>query len=273
MAWRMPACIPPDWRSSSWVPHLHPSLCRGCFPPAHPGPPEPPHLRPLHSLQVSRALASFCIRQSSPPSPSPVLPHGEPWEGEGRDQHPAGGGTATSRFTAFPAAGSPARLPTHRIWHRHSQWSPRLDWLCQRDSCRLPGAVPNSGADGGQRGLRGEGTHTPGPRGAAGTLTVPRSLRSGVFSGSAVCVYSMAAVRAAFSGPFAHKEGFDYRWVEYKGRVPYPRPGTVRGWGAGWGGGATGCPDPNAAPAVLPRSAPARRTTPSCSPPRTSPTR
>ncbi|NXT70112.1 SEM3D protein, partial [Chaetops frenatus] len=49
---------------------------------------------------------------------------------------------------------------------------------------------------------------------------------SGVFSGSAVCTYSMAAVRAAFSGPFAHKEGFDYRWVEYKGRVPYPRPGT-----------------------------------------------
>ncbi|NXM66193.1 SEM3D protein, partial [Serilophus lunatus] len=49
---------------------------------------------------------------------------------------------------------------------------------------------------------------------------------SGIFSGSAVCVYSMAAVRAAFSGPFAHKEGFDYRWVEYKGRVPYPRPGT-----------------------------------------------
>ncbi|NXP26543.1 SEM3D protein, partial [Scytalopus superciliaris] len=49
---------------------------------------------------------------------------------------------------------------------------------------------------------------------------------SGVFSGSAVCVYSMAAVRAAFSGPFAHKEGFDYRWVQYKGRVPYPRPGT-----------------------------------------------
>ncbi|NWS92632.1 SEM3D protein, partial [Toxostoma redivivum] len=49
---------------------------------------------------------------------------------------------------------------------------------------------------------------------------------SGVFSGSAVCIYSMAAVRAAFSGPFAHKEGFDYCWIEYKGRVPYPRPGT-----------------------------------------------
>ncbi|NXF72076.1 SEM3D protein, partial [Sclerurus mexicanus] len=55
------------------------------------------------------------------------------------------------------------------------------------------------------------------------SLVLPHS---GVFSGSAVCVYSMAAVRAAFSGPFAHKEGFDYRWVEYKGRVPYPRPGT-----------------------------------------------
>ncbi|XP_025962378.1 semaphorin-3D-like isoform X1 [Dromaius novaehollandiae] len=52
------------------------------------------------------------------------------------------------------------------------------------------------------------------------------TVSSGVFSGSAVCVYSMAAVRAAFSGPFAHKEGFDYRWAEYKGRVPYPRPGT-----------------------------------------------
>uniref|UniRef100_A0A8C3T8X9 Semaphorin 3D n=1 Tax=Chelydra serpentina TaxID=8475 RepID=A0A8C3T8X9_CHESE len=52
------------------------------------------------------------------------------------------------------------------------------------------------------------------------------TVSSGIFSGSAVCVYSMAAVRAAFSGPFAHKEGADYRWVEYKGRIPYPRPGT-----------------------------------------------
>ncbi|NWR37977.1 SEM3D protein, partial [Tachuris rubrigastra] len=73
---------------------------------------------------------------------------------------------------------------------------------------------------------------------------------SGVFSGSAVCVYSMAAVRAAFSGPFAHKEGFDYRWVEYKGRVPYPRPGTVRGWGALAVGSGTDCPGPYAAPCV-----------------------
>ncbi|NXG53171.1 SEM3D protein, partial [Psilopogon haemacephalus] len=64
------------------------------------------------------------------------------------------------------------------------------------------------------------------PSAAAEQLMAPCLPHSGVFSGSAVCVYSMAAVRAAFSGPFAHKEGFDYRWVEYKGRVPYPRPGT-----------------------------------------------
>ncbi|KAK1161484.1 semaphorin-3D-like [Acipenser oxyrinchus oxyrinchus] len=52
------------------------------------------------------------------------------------------------------------------------------------------------------------------------------SASSAVFKGSAVCVYSMASIRAAFKGPFAHKEGLDYRWVEYKGRIPYPRPGT-----------------------------------------------
>ncbi|XP_053144364.1 semaphorin-3D-like isoform X2 [Hemicordylus capensis] len=52
------------------------------------------------------------------------------------------------------------------------------------------------------------------------------TVSSGIFSGSAVCVYSLAAIRAAFNGPFAHKEGSDYQWVEYKGRIPYPRPGT-----------------------------------------------
>ncbi|KAG2471117.1 SEM3D protein, partial [Polypterus senegalus] len=50
--------------------------------------------------------------------------------------------------------------------------------------------------------------------------------RSSVFKGSAVCVYSMASIRAVFNGPFAHRESLDYRWVEYKGRIPYPRPGT-----------------------------------------------
>lgn len=60
----------------------------------------------------------------------------------------------------------------------------------------------------------------------AATNSSPLS-HSSVFRGSAVCVYSMASIRAAFNGPFAHKEGPDYRWVEYKGRIPYPRPGTV----------------------------------------------
>ncbi|KAJ3602664.1 hypothetical protein NHX12_030413 [Muraenolepis orangiensis] len=49
---------------------------------------------------------------------------------------------------------------------------------------------------------------------------------SAVFRGSAVCVYSMASIRAAFNGPFAHKDGPDYRWQEFRGRIPYPRPGT-----------------------------------------------
>uniref|UniRef100_A0A3P9BRS4 Si:dkey-49n23.1 n=1 Tax=Maylandia zebra TaxID=106582 RepID=A0A3P9BRS4_9CICH len=52
------------------------------------------------------------------------------------------------------------------------------------------------------------------------------STSSSIFRGSAVCVFSMASIRTAFNGPFAHKEGPDYRWVEYKGHIPYPRPGT-----------------------------------------------
>ncbi|KAI2653414.1 Semaphorin-3D [Labeo rohita] len=49
---------------------------------------------------------------------------------------------------------------------------------------------------------------------------------SSIFKGSAVCVYNMEEIRAAFNGPYAHKEGPDHRWVEYEGRIPYPRPGT-----------------------------------------------
>uniref|UniRef100_A0A674N579 Sema domain, immunoglobulin domain (Ig), short basic domain, secreted, (semaphorin) 3bl n=1 Tax=Takifugu rubripes TaxID=31033 RepID=A0A674N579_TAKRU len=49
---------------------------------------------------------------------------------------------------------------------------------------------------------------------------------SNVFQGFAVCVYRMADIREAFNGPFAHKEGPDYRWGAYEGRVPYPRPGV-----------------------------------------------
>nr|XP_056712752.1 semaphorin-3B [Euleptes europaea] len=48
---------------------------------------------------------------------------------------------------------------------------------------------------------------------------------STVFRGSAICVYHMNDIRRAFLGPFAHKEGPNYQWVSYQGRVPYPRPG------------------------------------------------
>ncbi|KAJ8015845.1 hypothetical protein DPEC_G00000580 [Dallia pectoralis] len=36
----------------------------------------------------------------------------------------------------------------------------------------------------------------------------------------------MADIREAFNGPFAHKEGPDYQWGPYEGKVPYPRPGV-----------------------------------------------
>ncbi|XP_041112247.1 semaphorin-3D-like [Polyodon spathula] len=49
---------------------------------------------------------------------------------------------------------------------------------------------------------------------------------SSIFKGSAVCMYRMADIRAVFNGPYAHKEGPDHRWVEYEGKIPYPRPGT-----------------------------------------------
>ncbi|KAG7252122.1 hypothetical protein CRUP_012816 [Coryphaenoides rupestris] len=37
----------------------------------------------------------------------------------------------------------------------------------------------------------------------------------------------MADIREAFNGPFAHKEGPDFQWKVYEGRVPYPRPGVT----------------------------------------------
>uniref|UniRef100_A0AAR2K3T7 Sema domain, immunoglobulin domain (Ig), short basic domain, secreted, (semaphorin) 3B n=1 Tax=Pygocentrus nattereri TaxID=42514 RepID=A0AAR2K3T7_PYGNA len=51
------------------------------------------------------------------------------------------------------------------------------------------------------------------------------STSSSVFRGSAVCLYTMNDIRRAFLGPFAHKEGPNYQWVPYQGKVPYPRPG------------------------------------------------
>ncbi|KAL8219230.1 UNVERIFIED_CONTAM: Semaphorin-3A [Gekko kuhli] len=50
---------------------------------------------------------------------------------------------------------------------------------------------------------------------------------SNIFKGSAVCMFSMTDVRRVFLGPYAHRDGPNYQWVPYQGRVPYPRPGTV----------------------------------------------
>ncbi|XP_066553789.1 sema domain, immunoglobulin domain (Ig), short basic domain, secreted, (semaphorin) 3H isoform X2 [Amia ocellicauda] len=49
---------------------------------------------------------------------------------------------------------------------------------------------------------------------------------SDVLNGSAVCVYRMQDITMTFKGHFSHKEGPEYKWVEYTGRVPFPRPGT-----------------------------------------------
>lgn len=63
--------------------------------------------------------------------------------------------------------------------------------------------------------------------GRAGSDWIMLLFFSSIFKGSAVCVYSMADIRAVFNGPYAHKESADHRWVQYDGRIPYPRPGTV----------------------------------------------
>ncbi|KAK0136083.1 Semaphorin-3B [Merluccius polli] len=55
--------------------------------------------------------------------------------------------------------------------------------------------------------------------------TVFSTSSSSVFKGSAVCIYTMNDIRRAFLGPFAHKEGPNYQWVPFQGKVPYPRPG------------------------------------------------
>nr|XP_023671776.1 semaphorin-3A [Paramormyrops kingsleyae] len=49
---------------------------------------------------------------------------------------------------------------------------------------------------------------------------------SNIFKGSAVCMYNMADMRRVFLGPYAHRDGPNYQWVPFLGRVPYPRPGT-----------------------------------------------
>lgn len=52
-------------------------------------------------------------------------------------------------------------------------------------------------------------------------------LISNIFKGSAVCMYSMTDIRRVFLGSYAHRDGPNYQWVPFQGRVPYPRPGTV----------------------------------------------
>uniref|UniRef100_A0A669E0E1 Semaphorin-3C n=1 Tax=Oreochromis niloticus TaxID=8128 RepID=A0A669E0E1_ORENI len=52
---------------------------------------------------------------------------------------------------------------------------------------------------------------------------------SSVFKGSAVCVYNMADILTVFNGPFAHREGPNFQWIAFQGRIPYPRPGTCPG--------------------------------------------
>ncbi|CAB1353384.1 unnamed protein product [Coregonus sp. 'balchen'] len=39
----------------------------------------------------------------------------------------------------------------------------------------------------------------------------------------------MADIRQVFNGPYAHKEGPNYQWMAYTGKIPYPRPGTCPG--------------------------------------------
>lgn len=64
--------------------------------------------------------------------------------------------------------------------------------------------------------------------GAAGShWKYPSGFLSSVFKGSAVCVYNMADILTVFNGPFAHREGPNFQWVAFQGRIPYPRPGTV----------------------------------------------
>ncbi|KAK7895530.1 hypothetical protein WMY93_020855 [Mugilogobius chulae] len=52
---------------------------------------------------------------------------------------------------------------------------------------------------------------------------------SSVFKGSAVCMYNMADILIVFNGPFAHRDGPNFQWVAFQGRIPYPRPGTCPG--------------------------------------------
>ena len=40
-------------------------------------------------------------------------------------------------------------------------------------------------------------------------------------------MYRMEDMVRVFKGNFLHKEGPQYKWAEFTGKVPFPRPGTV----------------------------------------------
>lgn len=57
-----------------------------------------------------------------------------------------------------------------------------------------------------------------------------------------MCVYNMADILTVFNGPFAHREGPNFQWVAFQGRIPYPRPGTVSAPLPGFFSSDTKCP-------------------------------
>lgn len=44
---------------------------------------------------------------------------------------------------------------------------------------------------------------------------------------SAVCRFSLPDVQRAFEGPYMESQNSDFKWKEYTGKIPDPRPGTV----------------------------------------------
>lgn len=45
---------------------------------------------------------------------------------------------------------------------------------------------------------------------------------------SAVCRYSLSVVQEAFEGPYMEMQGAGSEWKDYAGKIPEPRPGTVK---------------------------------------------
>uniref|UniRef100_W5NAV7 Sema domain-containing protein n=1 Tax=Lepisosteus oculatus TaxID=7918 RepID=W5NAV7_LEPOC len=91
---------------------------------------------------------------------------------------------------------------------------------------RLPESDPGKGRDAGETAAQEDVFILQGKDKANPLIYGLFTTSSDVLNGSAVCVYRMQDIAAAFKGHFSHKEGPQYKWVEYTGRVPFPRPGT-----------------------------------------------